>query len=69
MHVEDLYLLIERKSLVLYPDVAKLLAELHKGVGLVLCKLLAWLRLIQELFPYDVAGYVEHGKAEVVVPK
>jgi hypothetical protein len=30
MHIEDLDLLIERKSLVLYPDIAELLAELHK---------------------------------------
>ena len=46
MHVEDFDLLIERKSLVLYPDIAELLAKLHKSIGFVLCELLAWLRLI-----------------------
>jgi hypothetical protein len=69
MHVEDLDLLIERKSLILNPDIAELLAELHKSVGLVLCELLAWLCLINQLLPDDVAGDVEHGKAEAVIAK
>ena len=69
MHVEDLDLFIERKSLILNPDIAELLAELHKSVGLVLSELLAWLRLINELLPDDVAGHVKHGKAEAVIAK
>jgi hypothetical protein len=69
MHVEDLDLFIERKSLILNPDIAELLAELHKSVGLVLSQLLAWLRLINELLPDDVAGDVKHGKAEAVIAK
>lgn len=69
MHVEDLDLLIERKSLVLNPKIAELLAELHKSVGFILCKLLAWLRLIYELLPDDIAGDVKHGKTEAVIAK
>ena len=69
MHVEDLDLLIERKSLILNPDIAELLAELNKSVGLVLCKLLAWLRLIYKLLSDYVTGDVKHGKAQAVIAK